>query len=186
MLFRSEQTGLAQTKYENSNPSDSRTSGQRNRLAAATSLTDSHAPSHSDLTVNRGINPQTLGEHFHTKKRIRPEPLPLDSGGRSTPIQDKLKQPWRAPSQQNHLAPASFQVVDSDQALPQGATEFLGKLAEDFKSKLENSGLEPDSPAYKTLWETEAFLNDIRFKTSYGDSVWLQHHNSSQNTNLLN
>jgi len=64
--------------------------------------------------------------------------------------------------------------------LPTGAGEFLEQLAQDFKAKMEGSGLSPADPAYKALWESEAFLNDIRFQTTYGNALWLQHHNQSQ------
>lgn len=60
--------------------------------------------------------------------------------------------------------------------LPPGADEFLNELAIDFKTKMEESGLTPESPKYKALWERESFLNDIRFQTRFGDLLWMRQH----------
>lgn len=110
---------------------------------------------------------------------------------RPSPADTSSPRVWQPPSSGIPALPASFAVVDaasdpvSKAVEPSDPTEaaatpeietFLDELSTDFKTKVEDSGLDPASPQYRTLWNNEAMMNDIRFKATYGDQAWLRHH----------
>lgn len=118
-----------------------------------------------------------------TKRSIREEkaaPSVADSSDSpdspSPSSRAATRKEWHPPSQQTSTLPASFILSESPTDLPPGADEFLNELAMDFKAKMEESGLPPEDPAYKKLWERESFLNDIRFQTTFGDLLWMRQH----------
>jgi hypothetical protein len=147
-------------------------------------LPDSPGETQTSSVPPSGLLPLLNGDSIpidrKTKHQSREEKSsPADAGSQVSLSQvapSVRRKAWRPPSQQTNTLPASFMLTDNQSDLPPGAEEFLNELAMDFKVKMEESGLSPDDPEYKALWEQESWLNEIRFKTTYGDAFWLQYH----------
>ncbi len=75
------------------------------------------------------------------------------------------------------VLPASLVSNSEDTTSGQTALEEgLDKLAAEFSENLEDSALAADSPDYRERFISEAWLNDIRFRTQYGGTLWHSHH----------
>jgi len=69
--------------------------------------------------------------------------------------------------------PASLVWIDGLTAEQDSAIQ---QLAEEFKQKLEETTEQSSSADYARAYQDEARINDIRFKTRYGDRLWMRHH----------
>ncbi len=83
-------------------------------------------------------------------------------------------------AKQSDLAPVNIPAVlidiaDGAVSSPE-AQERLQEVAEEFTAALNDSGLEPVSPAYRHLWDIERIRADTRFRSMYGGQAWSQHH----------
>lgn len=64
------------------------------------------------------------------------------------------------------------------------AKERLEAIASDFSGNLTRSGIDVASPAYRQLWDREAAVADVRFRSMYGGHVWMNHHIQSHHAQL--
>jgi hypothetical protein len=69
--------------------------------------------------------------------------------------------------------PASLVWIDGLTAEQDSAIQ---QLAEEFKQNLQESPEQSSSGDYARAYQDEARINDIRFKTRYGDRLWMRHH----------
>jgi hypothetical protein len=59
----------------------------------------------------------------------------------------------------------------------------IQQLAEEFKQKLEETTEQSSSAEYARAYQDEARINDMRFKTRYGDRLWMSHHIAAHHLN---
>ena len=71
--------------------------------------------------------------------------------------------------------------ADPGDLLPEDPERDLAiqQEAERLVAKINNSGLSPDSPEYRALWDASVAESDQLFRARYGQLLWVAHHNQA-------
>ena len=72
-------------------------------------------------------------------------------------------------------SPAALIDIDDPALASAEAQERVAAIASDFAGNLAAPGLDPSSPEYRGLWESEAWIAEQRFRAAFGSRAWLRH-----------
>jgi len=102
---------------------------------------------------------------------------PLHDPALQLPLPDRFRSRFTDPSIADTTEPIwPASLIELDGNSPEGFSDGIDELAEQFVEKMNNSLLAPDSPEYRRLYLVETLRNDQLFRAKYGGFAWKAHH----------
>ncbi len=104
-------------------------------------------------------------------------PAETSHGTATVRVPDKGRTSGQAPDATPRIPfPAVWVDLGDESSLAPEQLLELQRSAEELRERIADSGLDPASPEYRSIWENAVQDSDQAFRQRYGGQAWHQHH----------